>query len=87
MFSQEVLRSILSNAGWIVLTPFLVGLVIILFARHSKPLSMCLSVGAVIYGFVHSLLIFYALNQAGVTGGVVAAIPIYLYLLVRCSDL
>lgn len=77
MFSQEVLRSFLSNAGWIVLAPFLVGLTIILFARRSKPLSMCLSLGAVIYGFAHSLLIFYALNQPGVTGGVVLDMPYF----------
>jgi NAD(P)H-quinone oxidoreductase subunit 5 len=77
LFSQEVLRSFITNAGWIVLAPFLVGLVIILFARHSKPLSMVLSVGAVLYGFIHSLLIFYALTQPGVTGGVVLDMPYF----------
>ncbi len=76
MFSQEVLRSFVTNAGWIVWTPFLVGLVIILFARHSKTLSMSLSVGAVVYGFIHSLLIFYALTQ-GVAGGVVLDMPYF----------
>lgn len=38
---------------------------------------MLLSISAVIYGFVHSLLIFYALNHPGITGGVVADIPYF----------
>lgn len=53
----------LTNAPWIVVAPFLVGAAIILlypFHRHvwMKTLSMLLSVGAVAYGFAHSLCIF-----------------------------
>jgi NAD(P)H-quinone oxidoreductase subunit 5 len=53
----------LTNSPWIVIAPFLVGAAIILlypFHRHvwMKTLSMLLSVGAVAYGFAHSLCIF-----------------------------
>lgn len=52
---------ILNNALWIVLAPFIAGTLIILGARKSKTASMMISVGAVLYGFIHSLLIFQAL--------------------------
>jgi len=47
-----------------VAVPFLVGALIILGVRHSKTLSMLLSVGAVTYGFIHSLLILQAFVQS-----------------------
>ncbi|MBY0551056.1 MAG: NADH-quinone oxidoreductase subunit L [Candidatus Obscuribacterales bacterium] len=62
----------LQSAYWIVLTPFLSGLFIILFNSFvgdrwgklpSKVLCMSVSVGTVLYGFIHSLLIFGALTQ------------------------
>lgn len=52
-----------STAPLIVLMPFLVGAIIILFARFNKTLSMALSVGAVTYGFFHSLLLLNALSH------------------------
>ena len=68
MPSPEIL---LSYAYWIVLAPFLAGLLIILGGRKSKTLSMVLSVGAVTYGFAHSLAIFWALTQPGTHSGVI----------------
>lgn len=59
----ETLKQIVEAAPYIVALPFLAGLLIILGARHSKTLSMLLSVGAVLVGFVYSLLLFYALGQ------------------------
>ncbi len=53
---------VLQNAYWIVLAPFIAGAVIILGARASKTMSMLLSIAAVAYGFVHSLLIFNTLH-------------------------
>lgn len=55
--------AILSAAPWIVAAQFIAGALIILVARWNKTLSMLLSVGAVAYGFVHSLLIFDVLRQ------------------------
>ena len=68
---------LLNNSYWIVLTPFLVGFSIILFFRKSKTLSMLLSVGAVVYGFIHSLLIFHALTLPGTPSGVVFNLPYF----------
>lgn len=45
-----------------MLAPFIAGFLIILGARVNKTLSMGLSIAAVAYGFVHSLLIFNALH-------------------------
>src|SRR5262249_34720725 len=53
----------ISAAPWIVAAQFIAGALIILFARWNKTLSMTLAVGAVAYGFVHSLLIFDVLRQ------------------------
>ncbi len=53
---------VLSNAYWIVAAPFLAAIIIILFARFNKTLSMLLSVGAVAYGFFHSLAILNVLR-------------------------
>lgn len=57
-------QEILQLAPWIVLAPFLAGAIIILFARHfGKTWCMLLSVGAVGYGFFHSLAILAAFTQ------------------------
>jgi NAD(P)H-quinone oxidoreductase subunit 5 len=57
------LDQIVSSAGIIVVAPFITGLIIILGLRRSKTASMMLSIGTVLYGFIHSLLIFYALTK------------------------
>jgi NAD(P)H-quinone oxidoreductase subunit 5 len=57
-----VIDPVLSNAYWIVAAPFLAAIIIILFARFNKTLSMLLSVGAVAYGFFHSLAILNVLR-------------------------
>lgn len=54
---------ILASAHWIVILPFVVGALIILGGRYNKTLSMLMSVGAVLYGFIHSVLIFDTLRQ------------------------
>ncbi len=56
------MTSAVHNAWWIVAAPFITGFLIILGARHSKTLSMALSIGTVFAGFVQSVLIFLALN-------------------------
>ncbi len=57
------LDQIVNSAWMIVVAPFITGLVIILGLRRSKTASMMLSIGTVLYGFIHSLLIFYALTK------------------------
>jgi proton-translocating NADH-quinone oxidoreductase chain L len=57
------LAQIVNSAWIIVLAPFITGLIIILGLRKSKTASMLLSVGTVTYGFIHSLLIYFALTQ------------------------
>jgi NAD(P)H-quinone oxidoreductase subunit 5 len=52
-------EQIVSTAWGIVAAPFLAGILIILFFRKSKTLSMLTSIAAVVYGFAHSLAIFY----------------------------
>ncbi len=59
---SELLTHAIHNAWWIVAAPFISGFLIIMGARHSKTLSMVLSVGTIFIGFVHSVLIFLALN-------------------------
>ncbi len=59
MLSPE---TIINSAWGIIAAPFCAAILIILFARRSKTLSMLLSVAAVLYGFIHSLFIFYALT-------------------------
>lgn len=56
------MTSAVHNAWWIVAAPFITGFLIILGARHSKTLSMALSIGTVFAGFIQSVLIFLALN-------------------------
>jgi NAD(P)H-quinone oxidoreductase subunit 5 len=68
VLTAETLQQIVTSAYLIPAVPFIVGLAIILLnqllgAKNCKTLSMLLSVGAVVYGFVHSLLIFYALTK------------------------
>lgn len=54
---------IVQNAWGIVAAPFLAGFLIILFLRKWKTVSMLTSIGAVVYGFIHSCLIFNAFAQ------------------------
>ncbi len=58
------LKTIIELAPYVVALPFLAGIIIILGARRSKPLSMLLSISAVAIGFVYSLLLIYALVQS-----------------------
>lgn len=60
--STDLLTNSIHHAWWIVAMPFISGFIIIMGARYSKTLSMVLSVGTVFVGFVHSVLIFLALN-------------------------
>ncbi len=55
--------AVISAAPWIVAAQFIAGALIILATRQNRTLSMILSVGAVAYGFVHSLLIFDVFRQ------------------------
>lgn len=54
---------LVENIGYVVAAPFLAGLLIILGLWRSKTISMLLSVGAVTFGFVYSLLLFYAITN------------------------
>lgn len=58
----ETLKQIVEAAPYIVLAPFIAGLIIILGAWRSKTLSMVLSVGTVAVGFAYSLALMYALG-------------------------
>jgi len=60
-FSPEQLKWFVEHAGLIVAAPFLAGFLIIMGLRASKTLSMTVSIGAVLYGLIHSLAIFQAL--------------------------
>ncbi|HEY9787892.1 MAG TPA: NADH-quinone oxidoreductase subunit L [Candidatus Obscuribacterales bacterium] len=79
--SIDYWRQVIDSAYWIVAAPFLVGAAIIVLnslftsTRFVKTLSMMGSVGAVLYGFVHSLLIFYALAKFPELGPMVKNIP------------
>lgn len=65
----------MQNAQWIVILPFLAGTLIILLpflfpklsrdTKNWKLFSMTLSVGAVVWGFTHSLFIFNELAKKG----------------------
>jgi NADH:ubiquinone oxidoreductase subunit 6 (subunit J) len=68
--SAETTNAIIAMSPLIVAAPFIAGALIILGARFSKTLSMLLSVGAVFYGFVHSLLILEGLRQNPAIGTV-----------------
>ncbi len=65
--TSDAALSVLSSSFWIVAIPFIVGGLIILVARFNnravRTLCMSASVGAVLYGFIHSALIFQALYQ------------------------
>lgn len=61
--NEHCTNAIICSSPWIVLAPFIAGALIILFARFNKTLSMFLSISAVTYGFVHSLLIIDQLTQ------------------------
>lgn len=68
MLNAETIQQIVTSAYWIAAVPFIAGLAIIslnqlLEAKNCKTISMILSVGAVAYGFIHSLLIFFVLTQ------------------------
>lgn len=73
MLTPEFLKGCVENAWMIVTLPFLVGFIIIGFytlfglkigeKRSFKTFCMLLSVGAVLWGFIHSLLIFSALTS------------------------
>lgn len=79
--SIEYWRQIIDAATWIVAVPFIVGTAIIVLnqlfgsTRWVKTVSMLSSVGAVAYGFVHSLAIFYALAKFPELGPAVKNIP------------
>jgi NAD(P)H-quinone oxidoreductase subunit 5 len=59
-FTPEQLKWFVENAGLIVAAPFLAGFLIIMGLRASKTLSMTVSIGAVLYGLIHSIAIFQA---------------------------
>jgi len=66
--SIDYWRQVIEMSPWIVATPFLVGFGIIVLnslvgssTKLVKTLSMVASVGGVLYGFIHSLLLFQAL--------------------------
>lgn len=66
--SIDYWRQVIELSPWIVATPFLVGFGIIILnslvgssTKLVKTLSMVASVGGVLYGFIHSLLLFQAL--------------------------
>ncbi len=50
------------NIGYVVSAPFLAGLLIVLGLWRSKTISMLLSVGAVAFGFVYSMFLFFAIT-------------------------
>ena len=59
-FSPEQLKWFVDYAGLIVAAPFLAGFLIIMGLRASKTLSMSVSIGAVLYGLIHSIAVFQA---------------------------
>jgi NAD(P)H-quinone oxidoreductase subunit 5 len=58
--TPEQLKWFVEHAGLIVAAPFLAGFLIIMGLRASKTLSMTVSIGAVLYGLIHSIAIFQA---------------------------
>ncbi|MBC7998219.1 MAG: NAD(P)H-quinone oxidoreductase subunit F, partial [Leptolyngbya sp.] len=81
--SIDYWRQVIELSPWIVAAPFLVGFAIIVMnslmgsTRAVKTLSMVASVGAVAYGFAHSLMIFYALAKFPELGPWVSQVPYF----------
>ncbi len=83
--SIDYWRQVIELSPWIVAVPFLVGFGIILLnslvgssTKLVKTLSMVASVGGVLYGFVHSMMIFYALCKYPELGPWVKNIPYFI---------
>jgi NAD(P)H-quinone oxidoreductase subunit 5 len=82
--SIDYWRQVIELSPWIVAVPFLVGFGIILLntlvgssTKLVKTLSMVASIGGVVYGFIHSMMIFYALCKFPELGPWVKNIPYF----------
>lgn len=82
--SLDYWRQVIELSPWIVAVPFLVGFGIIILnslvgssTKQVKTLSMVASLSGVVYGFVHSIMIFYALAKYPQLGPWVKNIPYF----------
>ncbi|MCC6978269.1 MAG: NADH-quinone oxidoreductase subunit L [Candidatus Melainabacteria bacterium] len=82
--SIDYWRQVIELSPWIVAVPFLVGFGIIVLntlvgssTKLVKTLSMVASIGGVVYGFIHSLMIFYALCKFPELGPWVKNVPYF----------
>ncbi len=82
--SLDYWRQVIELSPWIVAVPFLVGFGIIILnslvgssTKQVKTLSMVASLSGVVYGFIHSVMIFYALAKYPQLGPWLKNIPYF----------